>query len=65
MPSVNPLSFTSAVNEWMMKSHHPVVLHVFVHACNLINERREVLSIVTYEIGAFICVGDLENTKTR
>jgi uncharacterized protein DUF2877 len=51
MQSINALSFTPDVNGWLMNSRHPRVLHVFDHACNLINERREVLSIVTQEIG--------------
>jgi hypothetical protein len=33
-----------------MNSRHPHILHIFDHACNLINEHREVVSIVTPEI---------------
>ena len=36
---------------WLVNSRHPRTLHVFDHVCNLINERREVLSIVTPQIG--------------
>jgi hypothetical protein len=36
----------------MTKSQHPSVLHVFDNACNLINENKDVLSIVTKPIGA-------------
>jgi hypothetical protein len=51
MQSINSLSLTPAVNNWLANSRHPRILHVFDHACNLINERREVLSIVTPQIG--------------
>ena len=51
MQSINSLSLTSSVNDWLANSHHPGILHVFDHACNLINEGREVLSIVTPQIG--------------
>jgi len=51
MQFINALSLTSDVNEWLANSSHPRILHVFDHACNLINERREVLSIVTPQIG--------------
>jgi hypothetical protein len=45
------ISLTPAVNDWLKNSRRPRVLHVFDRACNLINERREVLSIVTPQIG--------------
>lgn len=51
MNSVNVISLTSAVNIWLAKSRHPRILHVFGCACNLIDERGEILSIVTPEIG--------------
>ncbi|MEK6753726.1 MAG: DUF2877 domain-containing protein [Chloroflexota bacterium] len=51
MQLINALSLTPAVNNWLANSRHPRILHVFDHACNLINERREVLSIVTQQIG--------------
>jgi len=51
MQHINVLSLTSNVTEWLADSHYPCILHIFDHACNLINERREVLSIVTQRIG--------------
>ncbi len=51
MQLINALSLTPAVNNWLANSRHPPILHVFDPACNLINERREVLSIVTPQIG--------------
>ena len=51
MISINALSLAPDVNDWLTNSHHPRILHIFDHACNLINERREVLSIVTSQIG--------------
>ena len=51
MASVNTLSFAPAANDWLVKSSHPRILHVFDSACNLINERGNILSIVTPQIG--------------
>src|SRR5574341_40163 len=51
MQNINALSLTCHVNTWLDHSGHPTVLHVFEHSCNLINEHREVLSIVTPQIG--------------
>ena len=51
MQSINALSLTPDVNGWLANSRYPRILHVFDYACNLINERGEVLSIVTREIG--------------
>lgn len=51
MQFINAHSLTHNGNDWMANSRHPRILHVFDHACNLINERREVLSIVTPQIG--------------
>jgi len=51
MQLINTLSLTSAVNGWLVNTRHPRILHVFDHACNLINERNEVLSVVTPQIG--------------
>lgn len=51
MNIVEAISLTSAVNSWLTKTRQPRVLHIFDRACNLINERREILSIVTPEIG--------------
>jgi hypothetical protein len=45
------LSLAPAVNTWLAASRHPRILHLFNSACNLINARREVLSIVTPQIG--------------
>jgi hypothetical protein len=49
MQSINFLAL--AVNDWLANSCQPHILHVFDHACNLINEHREVMSIVTPQIG--------------
>lgn len=51
MQSINALTLAPDVNNWLADSDHPRILHVFDHTCNLINERREVLSIVTPQIG--------------
>jgi hypothetical protein len=51
MSIIRAISLTSAVHDWLANSYHPRILHVFDRACNLINERKEVLSIVTPEIG--------------
>ena len=51
MHSINALSLTYCVNDWLADSRQPRILHIFDRACNLINERREVLSIVTPQIG--------------
>ena len=51
MQSIKALSIAPDANDWLTNSRHPRILHVFDHACNLINERREALSIVTPEIG--------------
>lgn len=51
MKFLNALSLTFDVNAWLTNSNHPRILHVFDHACNLINENREVLSVVTKHIG--------------
>jgi Protein of unknown function (DUF2877) len=48
---INTLSLTASVNDWLVNSHHPRILHVFDKVCNLINEHQEVLSIVTQQIG--------------
>ncbi|MEW6401201.1 MAG: DUF2877 domain-containing protein [Chloroflexota bacterium] len=45
------LSLSSNVTDWLANSCQPRLLHVFDRACNLINERGEVLSIVTPRIG--------------
>jgi len=51
MLSINGVSLTSHVNDWLSSSRHPGILHLFDHVCNLINERKEVLSMVTPQIG--------------
>ena len=51
MKFINTVSLTASVNDWLLNSRHPCILHVFDEACNLINEHRDVLSIVTQQIG--------------
>ncbi len=51
MPRINAVSSTSAVEDWLANSRHPRILHVFDNACNLINERRAILSTVVSQIG--------------
>ena len=51
MRTINALTLTPNVNGWLGTSHHLRILHIFDRACNLINERGEVLSIVTPQIG--------------
>jgi Protein of unknown function (DUF2877) len=53
MPSleISAISITPTARAWLTDTHEAHVLHVFDRACNLINERREVLSLVSYEIG--------------
>src|SRR4030095_7050192 len=51
MQFINALSCSPDVSCWLAHSRHLRILHVFDRACNLINERREVLSIVTPQIG--------------
>src|SRR5215213_10331004 len=51
MQSINTLSFTPDVNNWLANTRHPRILHIFDRTCNLINERMEILSMVTSQIG--------------
>jgi len=51
MQFLNTLSFAPDVNNWLANARRPRILHVFERACNLIDERGEVLSIVTPQIG--------------
>ena len=51
MQSINTLSFTPDVNNWLANTRHPRILHIFDRACNLINEHMEILSMVTSQIG--------------
>jgi len=48
---ISAISLSPYVNVWLANSLHPRTLHVFDRVCNLINERRDVLSIVTPQIG--------------
>lgn len=51
MKSVNSASLTPAVTDWLANSYQPRILHIFDHVYNLINENKEVLSVVTPQIG--------------
>ena len=51
MLSINAVSIAPDAHDWLANPRRPRILHVFDHACNLINERRELLSIVTPQIG--------------
>jgi hypothetical protein len=51
MFSIKAVSIAPTARDWLLNSDQPRFLHVFDHACNLINERGEILSIVTLEIG--------------
>jgi hypothetical protein len=51
MNPINTLSITSNSKNWLNNSNQPKILHVFDEVCNLINEKREILSIVNAEIG--------------
>jgi len=51
MQSINALSLAPDMNDWLANSRHPRILHIFDRVCNLINESRAVLSIVTQQIG--------------
>src|SRR5258706_6274 len=48
---MNVLFLTPTVNNWLANSSRPRILHVFEQVCNLINERGEVISIVTSQVG--------------
>ena len=50
MQPINALSLALDACDWLANSRQARILHVFNRACNLINERREVLSIVTQRI---------------
>lgn len=51
MSPIRAISLTSQAYQWLEDSCEPRVLHIFDRACNLVNERREILSIVTPQIG--------------
>jgi hypothetical protein len=42
---------TQRVQGWLTSTESARILHVFDQACNLINEDREILSIVTRKVG--------------
>jgi hypothetical protein len=44
-------SLTTQVEDWLATTQAPRILHLFERACNLLNERGEVLSIVAPGIG--------------
>lgn len=48
---IKVLSFAPSARDWLAKSRRPRILHVFDRACNLVNECREVLSVVAQQIG--------------
>jgi hypothetical protein len=50
MQSTNAISLTSNVKYWLANTNHPRILHIFDQVCNLINERGEILSIVSPKI---------------
>ncbi len=45
------ISITDNVKDWLENSQQPKILHIFDEVCNLINEKKEILSIVNKEIG--------------
>lgn len=47
---IDSAAMTHRVQNWLASSDSARILHVFDHACNLINERNETLSIVTQKI---------------
>ncbi|MGD8404654.1 MAG: DUF2877 domain-containing protein [Anaerolineales bacterium] len=51
MLSINALSLAPDAKAWLVNTRYPRILHVFDPACNLINEHREVFSIVGPQIG--------------
>lgn len=51
MLAVQALARTSHVTDWLANSGSRRILHVFDRSCNLIDECREVVSLVTPEIG--------------
>ena len=48
---INALSITPNVVGWLADTRQARILHVFDRACNLVNDRRELISIVTQQIG--------------
>jgi hypothetical protein len=51
MQQINAITLTHNIKDWLANSRNPRILHVFDNACNLVNEQRDVLSIVTPQIG--------------
>ncbi|HAV77582.1 MAG TPA: hypothetical protein DCX53_09550 [Anaerolineae bacterium] len=51
MQVINAVSLTKHVEAWLSETRYPRILHVFDDACNLINERKDVLSVVIPQIG--------------
>ncbi len=51
MRNIHALSGRPSLTGWLALSVQPRILHVFDEVCNLINERRDILSIVHAEIG--------------
>lgn len=51
MPLINALSCSPNVHHWIHTSRQLRILHIFDNACNLLNERGEVLSVVSQKIG--------------
>jgi len=58
MKTIHARSLAHSVIDWLATARHPRVLHVFDDACNLIDENRDVISIVNLCIGngPFSCV---------
>lgn len=49
--SIHALSIAPNVHGWLAEARDAHLLHIFDQACSLINERRDVVSIVTPQIG--------------
>ena len=67
MMMLSALSLTPAAQRWFQETHTAAILHLFDHACNLINEQGEILSLVTEKIGPgpFAVVLPLETPFTE
>ncbi len=48
---LSALSIAPAAHDWLLFSIRPRWLHVFAHVCNLTNERGDVFSVVSRDIG--------------
>lgn len=51
MRIIGTRSLSQNVSDWLMNTRQPRILHVFRQSCNLINEHRDVLCVVTPQIG--------------